>query len=268
MSIKENNIVLFDMDGTLTEPRQLISQEMLSSLKSLTEISKIGIVTGSGLEYIEEQLGLFFEAGGLNLEKVDFFPCNGTKHYRFKNRKFECLHDADMIEKIGNDCYRHILQTIFSFQLLISLRFDLPFTGTFFQYRGSMLNWCPIGRSARLSERKAWIDADEEYKIRTAYFNELKDEIDKKALPVDVAMGGSTSLDIYPTGWDKTYVINHLGAFKNITFIGDNCLPGGNDHHLYELLNDAGDHQSHSVTSPIETMAIIKKIAQSLTERT
>ena len=48
------NVVLFDMDGTLTEPRKKFDPEILSS--SLQELSKhadIGIVTGSDYDYLK-----------------------------------------------------------------------------------------------------------------------------------------------------------------------------------------------------------------------
>ena len=184
MLSKESSIVLFDMDGTLTKPRESISREVFSALSSLSQITQIGIVTGSGLEYIEEQLGLFFDAKELPLDRVHFFPCNGTKYYRLTDTsaKLVCLHDSDMIAEIGRDTYRHILQTIFSFQLTVTLRYDIPYTGTFFQYRGSMLNWCPVGRSADTAARDEWIQFDRDYEIRSHYIQEIKDFIEKLSL--------------------------------------------------------------------------------------
>jgi len=47
--------VLFDMDGTLTKPRKVISSQMCSQLIELSQKAKVVIVTGSGIDYIEEQ---------------------------------------------------------------------------------------------------------------------------------------------------------------------------------------------------------------------
>ena len=47
-----------------------------------------------------------------------------------------------------------------------------------------------------------------------------------------MALGGSTSIDIFPKGWDKTYVLRHISD-EDIWFYGDRCQPGGNDFHLY-----------------------------------
>ena len=46
--------VLFDMDGTLTQPRKEIQTPMISFIEDLANYSSIGIVTGSPLEYVLE----------------------------------------------------------------------------------------------------------------------------------------------------------------------------------------------------------------------
>jgi len=74
---------------------------------------------------------------------------------------------------------------------------------------------------------------------------------------LDVALGGSTSFDIYPSGWDKTYVINHLDDYEQIMFIGDKCDLGGNDHAIYTLLNNGSNSQSYSVHNPEDTIRVI-----------
>lgn len=50
-------IVLFDVDGTLTPARQEIKENMISKLKALKEITTIGVVGGSDLAKQKEQLG-------------------------------------------------------------------------------------------------------------------------------------------------------------------------------------------------------------------
>jgi len=251
-------IVLFDMDGTLTPARKQIEPDMIRALKFLEKEYEIGIVTGSDFEYVRQQIKPALDIGGIRLSTLHIFPCNGTKYYKWENNKFECQYSADMISEVGEENYQYLLQTLFSGQLLISLRHNLPYTGTFFHYRGSMLNWCPIGRSAKDREREAWVAADNESKIRTKYLDFIKEAIDKKKMKLQVALGGATSFDIFPEGWDKTYVLKHLEAFKEIIFIGDACEEGGNDHEIYTLLKDGDDTQSYSTTDPLVTAKIVE----------
>ena len=56
MESVKNSLVLFDVDGTLTESRQMISKDMIEALRELSHTTEIGLLTGSGLEYIKEQL--------------------------------------------------------------------------------------------------------------------------------------------------------------------------------------------------------------------
>ena len=50
-------LALFDVDGTLTEPRKVVSPETLTFLKELREKIAIGVVGGSDLVKQKEQLG-------------------------------------------------------------------------------------------------------------------------------------------------------------------------------------------------------------------
>ena len=69
--------LLFDMDGTLTEPRQLISHEMLDTLYSISPTIRKYFVTGSDFNKIEEQIPL------PHLLKLfsQVYACNGTRVY-------------------------------------------------------------------------------------------------------------------------------------------------------------------------------------------
>ena len=80
-----------------------------------------------------------------------------------------------------------------------------------------------------------------------------------KSIKASAALGGSTSIDIYPKGWDKTYVVNHLDRYQNIYFVGDKCDPGGNDFELYEFLKGDEACKSFKTSDPFETEKIIRE---------
>lgn len=251
------------MDGTLTEPRCIIESEMIETILTLLQTSKIGIVTGSDFSYIIEQCQpLFDEACNrhCSLKNLTLYPCNGTKVFKWSPEflSFKESYSVNMIEELGQDDYNALLTSCLEYQSCISTIHSLPYTGTFLHYRGSMLNWCPIGRSANAAQREAWVNEDAHYKIRERFFRLLKRDIESADIHATVTLGGSTSFDIYPKGWDKTYVLNHVTGHELI-FIGDRCKPGGNDYTIYTTLDDAEDHQSYSVSSPAETISLINK---------
>ena len=77
------------------------------------------------------------------------------------------------------------------------------------------------------------------------------------------SIGGQISFDVFPTGWDKTYCLQHVAAeknisgadYKNIHFFGDKCFPGGNDYEIYSDPRTIG----HSVEGPEDTMKQLKE---------
>ena len=54
---RENTIVLFDVDGTLTPARKHITPNVLEALKALRGKVTIGFVGGSDLSKQKEQIG-------------------------------------------------------------------------------------------------------------------------------------------------------------------------------------------------------------------
>ena len=62
--------------------------------------------------------------------------------------------------------------------------------------------------------------------------------------------------DIFPEGWDKTYVLKHFPESDwDVFFVGDRCSPSGNDWELYNHLQPLG--RSFETSGPEETVEII-----------
>ena len=76
---RKEHIVLFDVDGTLTEARQLIKPDMETLLQEkLKKKVTIGLVSGSDLKKLSEQMG-----GDDVIHKFDYvFPENGLVAYK------------------------------------------------------------------------------------------------------------------------------------------------------------------------------------------
>ena len=67
MPTTKDNIVLFDMDGTLTEARKKANWSIVRPLRELSKHAHIGIVTGSPMTYLEQQCGILWTELGLSL---------------------------------------------------------------------------------------------------------------------------------------------------------------------------------------------------------
>ena len=255
-----NNIVLFDMDGTLTEPRKVIKNDIVPALRELCKITEIGIVTGSDYDYVRQQVGTLLENTELRY-RIHILPCNGTKYYPPPNiakDEYKIAHQVNMREKLGETKFRAIISYLLQRQHLLKL-YDLPVTGHHIDYRGSLINWCPIGRNATEADRKEFIKFDNrggssfrQDEIKGFNVRIVKDMgIDG----ITIKMGGDTSFDIFPTGWDKTYCLKHFSDYQPAYFVGDRCESSGNDWEIYNALRYNG--RSFKTSGPEQTSRII-----------
>ena len=58
-----------------------------------------------------------------------------------------------MREELGELQFTTIMRFILQRQAQLHL-YNIPMTGHFINYRGSMINWCPIGRNATEADRQ------------------------------------------------------------------------------------------------------------------
>jgi phosphomannomutase len=253
-------VILFDMDGTLTEPRQTIKNSMINALIKLQKNKyEIAILSGSDMDYIEEQCNLIFEPNQLDWTKLHYLPCNGTKYYQVcrQTNKFKLVYELDMKKEIGEKKYNSIICALLAVQKrFIEDHPSISYTGTFIQNRKSMINYCPIGRSATV-ERKLWEKENKENILRKEIKNFLsKDSLKDIFSQITIKLGGETSFDIYPIGWDKSYAWNVFKDFQEIYFVGDRCLPEGNDYEAYIKAGSRG----YETEGPTQTIKIISEI--------
>ena len=232
-------IVLFDMDGTLTEPRGLFDLCLLSPLQNILKKANIGIVTGSDHDYLIQQMKPILDTK--TFKSIHLLPCNGTKHYLPNGDDHKLVHSKCMKSELGELNFKNLMITLLNKQTNIEHHTSpLPLTGHFISYRGSMINWCPIGRNATKEERKTFVkyDTNRTPTYRSILLGRLKEVLSLQGLSdkIVVKFGGDTSFDIYPKGWDKTYCLRHFEDYE-VWFVGDRCDAGGNDKELFDLLS-------------------------------
>ncbi|XP_054850636.1 phosphomannomutase 2 [Eublepharis macularius] len=235
-----HTLCLFDVDGTLTAPRQKIAPEMASFLQALRKKVKVGVVGGSDFGKIQEQLGEDV------VEKFDYvFPENGLVAYK----------EGKLVEKqsIQSHLGEELLQELINYCLSYIAKIKLPRKrGTFIEFRNGMLNVSPVGRSCSQEERIEFYELDKKEHIREKFVADLQRDFAGKGLTFSI--GGQISFDVFPDGWDKRYCLGIVGngSFKTIHFFGDKTMPGGNDYEIYMDPRTVG----HSVTAPNQTRQI------------
>ncbi|XP_008328460.1 phosphomannomutase 1 [Cynoglossus semilaevis] len=245
-SCDRNILCLFDVDGTLTRPREKIEPQLDQFLQILRRKVKIGIVGGSDYSKIAEQLG----EGDDVVHKFDYvFAENGTVQYK----------DGKLISKhaIQNQIGEELLQELINFCLSYMGLIKLPKKrGTFIEFRNGMLNISPIGRSCSPEERKEFSEIDKKEKIREKFVAALKEQFAGRGLRF--TKGGVISFDIFPEGWDKRLCLEVLEreGLDAIYFFGNETTDGGND---YEIFNDPRTI-GFTVYSPDDTARLCQDI--------
>tara|TARA_R100001163_G_scaffold8274_1_gene8238 strand:- start:1935 stop:2741 length:807 start_codon:yes stop_codon:yes gene_type:complete len=257
--LQPQHLILFDVDGTLTEPRKPIQKAVLKALRELSRYAEIGFLTGSGLEYIKEQLWPAL-ADPIIRQNCHLLPCNGTEYvipYGDEEIIFNHMSKEHMIDSVGKEDLQNLMSALCKLQAqIVEENSDLPLTGNFVQNRGSMINWCPIGRNALQEDRDVFKALDNLYGIRKKYLQKLKDYTSAAKMDITVKLGGNTSFDIFPNGWDKTFALNHFdGPNWIFWFVGDRCGPTGNDYEIFSALKNTG--RAFEVGAPEETVEII-----------
>eukprot|EP00873_Tetraselmis_striata_P014146 jgi/Tetstr1/434410/TSEL_023510.t1 len=234
---KMPTIALFDVDGTLTVPRSTVEQKMLDFIAKLRKKVTVGIVGGSDLVKIKEQLGE---------------GCTASFDYTFSENGLLAMKGDAVIaqqsfkDHIGEDNLKKLL----NFILHYIADLDIPIKrGTFIEFRNGMLNVSPIGRNCSREERNEFEKFDEGAGVRKAMVAVLEEKF--AHLGLKYSIGGQISFDVFPVGWDKTYCLQFVEKeFDTIHFFGDKTYEGGNDFEIFSSPKTIG----HTVTSPEDTI--------------
>ena len=246
-----NSLILFDIDGTLTDKQKSIKDDMIGLLYRLKNKDNIdiGIIDGNDYKKQKEQLG----SDTIKLFKW-IFSENGLASYNDN----KLINNENIVDKIGNDSFTHLMNICLS---CLSKSESTCKRGNFIEVRNGIINISPIGKSCNQKERENFFEKDKLYGYRKNLiesiqrrWNEFIYESENKEIELQFSLGGMISIDIFPKGWDKTYCLNFVDdKYDKIYFLGNNTEKGGND---YEIFNDPRT-ESYSVKSPEETMKII-----------
>ncbi|KAJ2366826.1 Phosphomannomutase 1 [Coemansia sp. RSA 2610] len=237
-------LCLFDVDGTLTPARGVITKDMQQTLADLRKKCVVGFVGGSDFVKQEEQLGNDV------LQTFDYcFSENGLTAFR----SGEALASDSFLQFMGEERYTRLV----NFCLRYIADLEIPQKrGTFIEFRRGMINVSPIGRNCSREERNEYEKFDLAHDVRKKFVLALKKEFPDYGLQYSI--GGQISFDVFPVGWDKTFCLKHLEGegFDTIHFFGDKTFEGGNDYEIYHHPEITG----HAVKNPQETQAILKDL--------
>jgi phosphomannomutase len=246
MSGKNKRIIaLFDVDGTLTEPRKVVSPETVAYLAALREKIVTGVVGGSDLPKQKEQLG----------DSPNMFDYTFAENGLCAFIAGEKAGDTSLVSHLGEENLKRVINWV----LRYFADLDIPVKrGTFVEFRNGMLNVSPIGRNCSREERNDFEKFDLANNIRKTMVEKMRAEF--ADLKLTYSIGGQISFDVFPEGWDKTYCLRYLpeGDFDEVHFFGDKTFEGGNDYEIFSHPRTIG----HSIAdaNPLTTLRELEKL--------
>lgn len=231
---------LFDVDGTLTPSRRQIDPDFSKFFFDFVCTHDVYLVTGSDYPKTVEQIG-----NSLCCMVKRVYGCSGNDVYK----KGINVYTSDWIIPAEPFDWLNAKLKASEFPLR---------TGNHFENRPGMLNFSVVGRNATMGERKLYVEWDE----RTNERNDIVDEFN--ALygdTITATAGGETGLDIYPTGKDKSQIIDDFSEYDKIFFFGDRCDPQGNDYTLARAVSAlSGQGKYYNVEGWVHTWHILEEI--------
>ena len=240
--------IIFDMDGTLSESRQPISDEMIDCLRKIPNSYKKYLVTGSDMAKIEEQI-----PEDVLLEVFDkVFACNGTRVFNTRldlddeTRPIEpeLIHSVTLKDFYSDSDLNHIVNTLLKLAHETHTKIK---TGTFIEWRDSQINFSVVGRNCTTEQREDYIKWDKKSKERKKLVEQLEDKFQGWGL--SFRLGGQISIDITRQGWDKSYAFSNIDEKpEDCVFFGDKIVPGGNDYDIAVLCGKYHDVQGAADT--------------------
>ena len=233
-------IFMFDVDGTLTPSRQVMSQQFDNFMFRWGHRNNFWLVSGSDLDKMKEQVPehILDLAEGL-------FTCGGNQLYV----NGELIYDNKF--KVPET-----LLTYLGEELRMT---DYPVkAGNHIEDRGSMLNFSIVGRNCTQNQREDYY----RYDNLTGERKRISKYIREQWRDLDAVIGGQISIDIVPKGFDKSQIMKHIDETykkRNVDdceyiFYGDRIEEGGNDYPLAQLLESRSDGRVHKVENWLDTM--------------
>jgi hydroxymethylpyrimidine pyrophosphatase-like HAD family hydrolase len=234
-------IYLFDVDGTLTDPRQKINKGFAEKFLYFCNTNQVYLVTGSTLEMLEEQIpnDILYSTQGI-------FTCSGNEFY-------------EVVGVQVNDSVEFDLELVYKNELEVSkaleeyLLFELKWSNwsgpriePHFHYRTGMLNFSICGRGVSQEVR----DVYEGFSVLDGDRIRIIDYINEKFPQYECSIGGQISVDITYRGKDKRQILDHLDLVNNlVVFYGDK-IDSGNDKPLADRIKAESCGYSTQIDSP------------------
>lgn len=251
--LPDKKIIAFDVDGTLTASKTLITDSMADLIKKLIQKKMVISIAGGSFHQLETQfLPPFLNDASMLpfIKNFTLLPTSGSQRYEYNeaDKKWE-ITDKEPMPVEAKKLAIKLLE-----EVITDPQYEIPPNsyGKIIEDRDTQITFTPNGQQAPVAIKLAF-DPDRRKREKIVAMLEPK-------LPeLTLLINGTSSIDILPKGFNKAVglmrFLNKVGLVKSdVLFVGDGLFPGGNDYSVFE----AG-FETIAVKGPEETESVIRQ---------
>ncbi|MBI2048012.1 MAG: HAD-IIB family hydrolase [Parcubacteria group bacterium] len=245
----EKTMIVFDLDGTLTDSKVNLDVEMCGLLHELKKKKMIAVIGGGTPRQFQEQFLAHLLCPSTLFKNLSIFPTSGARFLKRIDNDWRLVYEHNLIPEEKQKILI-AFNTVFK---KLSYHHPLRINGEILGDRGTQITFSALGQEATLEEKERW-NKNNDRRL------EIKQALEPYLSEFEIRIGGLTSIDVTRKGIDKAYGIRQMEKFLNIPkrdmlFIGDALLDGGNDYPV-----KAAGVDTIAVTGPEDTKKIIEML--------
>ena len=241
-------VLAFDVDDTLNVAKTPITAEMATILIDCLNHFQICPISGQKFDQFIRQIVEPLKKSGATpeqLKNLHLFVAQGTQYYRFTGTDWEQVYNNPLTDEQVAKIKQALEQA--ARELNYWEEDKLAAGDEIIENRLSQLTFSALGQTAGTEAKYAW---DPDHKKREAIVARCKE----LAPEFDYEIGGTTSINAFIPGMNKTFGMTHLMEElkvekSDILYFGDMTQPGGNDYPVVQMSIDTITVRSHEDTA-------------------
>ncbi len=210
-------LIVFDLDNTLTESRTPILPKTASLLRELLKQTRVAVISGAAFWQFEKELLEPLGASDWELANLYILTTSGAELWTYKNC-WQRIY-AEKISKKDKNRVRAAFRSV--------LGLDEKALKPLMDDRDSGMTYSALGRDTPADLKHLW---DPDQKKRAA----LVEKLSPMLAGLELKIGGTTSIDVTNAGIDKAFGVRKIVEYAKVpasqtVFVGDALFAEGND---------------------------------------
>ncbi len=256
-------LIVFDLDGTLTESKASPDKEMARLFTQLLGQKKIAVISGGRYEQFQDQFLEHLHLSPALMRNLWLFPTTATSMYEYRKGPGSASQGGwrrVYAHMLPLKTRRKIIKTFNDVFKELGYQHPKKVYGELIQDRGTQIAFTAVGQDiVEQLGAKRGVAIKLAFR-KTGWREKIAAAMQKKLPELEAKAGGYSTVDVVRKGIDKGYGIlqiqKHLHIpIKDMIFIGDQIVPGGND---YAVVKTGVDYIQ--VPGPKEAKQVIKKL--------